>query len=232
MTTDQVTPDTKPTPDAGEQPVQRTAPPRGWLKNLHRFNAILIGLFLLVHIANHLVALEGPAAHIRVMQWLRVAYRAPVLEVLLLAGVLGQAWSGVRLLLQRGAWRRKGVGRLQVVSGAYLALFIVIHLSAIAWARLVPQLDTNFYFAAAGLNLAPFPVFFVPYYFLAVVALFAHVACALHRLLHSRLTLRQRHTILAAWLGAGILAGALIVAAFSGLVHPLAIPAPYLATYG
>jgi succinate dehydrogenase/fumarate reductase cytochrome b subunit len=232
MTTELVKPDRKPTSHADERPIQRKAPSPGWLKNLHRLNAAAIGLFLLVHIANHLVALDGPATHIQVMEWLRLAYRLPILEVILIAGVLGQAWSGVRLLQQRGVWRRKGVARLQVYSGAYLALFIVIHLSAIAWGRLVSGLDTNFYFAAAGLNIAPFRIFFVPYYFLAVVALFAHVACALHRLLHRRLAVRQRNTILLAGLGAGILVGASIVAAFSGLVHPFSIPAPYLATFG
>jgi hypothetical protein len=191
-----------------------------------------MGLFVLVHIGNHVVALDGPAAHIRAMEWLRTVYRAPILEAVLLASVIGQALSGTRLLWNGAAWRRRGVGRVQVVSGAYLALFILIHLSAIAWGRLVSGLDTNFYFAAAGLNIAPFPVFFVPYYFLAVVALFAHLACALHRLLRGRLTLSQLDAIVLLGLGTGIIVGLLIIASFCGFLRPFPIPAAYLATFG
>jgi hypothetical protein len=190
------------------------------------------GLFVLAHISNHVLALNGPAAHIRAMEWLRLVYRAPLVETMLLASVIGQMLSGLRLLLQEGAWRRTGRARLQVYSGAYLALFLVIHLAAIAWGRLGLKLDTNFYFAAAGLNIAPFPLFFVPYYFLAILAVFAHVACALHPLLRSRLSLRQRDTIVLVVLGTGIVLASLIVASFSGFIRPFSIPAAYRASFG
>lgn len=229
MTTDQVQPDTR----AATRPHGATSRNRPvWPRTLHRFNAALAGLFVLAHIGNHVLALNGPAAHIRAMEWLRLAYRVPLVEAVLLASVTIQTLSGLRLLRQDGTWRRRGLAKLQVYSGAYLALFLVIHLSAIAWGRLGLKLDTNFYFAAAGLNIAPFPLFFVPYYFLAILAVFAHVACALHRLLRSRLSLRQRDTIVLVAMGTGIVLASLIIASFCGLIEPLTIPAAYRASFG
>ncbi len=46
---------------------------------------------------------------------------------------------------------------------------------------------TNFYYAAAGMHVAPFQYYFVPYYFLAVAAIFGHIACAMHWLLRDKL---------------------------------------------
>jgi len=37
-------------------------------------------------------------------------------------------------------------------------------------------LDTNFYFGVAGINTFPFSLFFVPYYGLAILSFFAHIA--------------------------------------------------------
>ena len=216
---------------AGPMP-HTAAPGARWaalLKRVHRLNAVLVGLFLLAHLGNHLLALAGPDAHIRAMTWLRHAYRQPAVEVLLLAGVAVQTLFGLRFL-QLGALRKKGVGRLQAYSGAYLTLFLAIHLAAIAWGR-TRGLDTNFYFAAAGLHIAPYPQFFVPYYFLAVLAVFAHLACALHRLLARRMPLPQRQLLVWVGVGTGAIVAALIVAAFAGLIHPVLIPAAYQASY-
>ena len=93
---------------------------------------------------------------------------------------------------------------------------------AVLVARSLGGLDTNFYFAAAGLHVWPFALFFAPYYFLAVAALFAHVGCAL-----------RRGRVVVAWMsGAGVVVALLIVATLMGKVVPVAIPTVYLATFG
>jgi hypothetical protein len=61
-----------------------------------------------------------------------------------------------------------------------LAIFFIIHLSAVFGGRIFLQLDTNFYFGVSGVNTFPFNLFFVPYYGLAVLAFFGHIA-AIHR---------------------------------------------------
>jgi len=66
--------------------------------------------------------------------------------------------------------------KLQIWSGLYLAVFFVIHVGAVMVGRVVLQLDTNFYFGAAGINAFPFNLFFIPYYTLAILSFFAHIA--------------------------------------------------------
>jgi hypothetical protein len=134
----------------------------------------VLAVFLVVHVANHLAALAGVDAHVRFMDAARRVYRQPVVEAVLLACVVLQAASGLRMLWT-GRQRRRGVlAWLQAGSGAYVALFLAIHVAAVLAGR-AGGLDTNFFFAAAGLHVWPFVLFLVPYYFLAVAALFVHV---------------------------------------------------------
>jgi len=62
------------------------------------------------------------------------------------------------------------------LSCLYLAIFFIIHLTAVFGGRLFLHLDTNFYFGVAGLNSFPFNLFFIPYYGLAIISFFGHVA--------------------------------------------------------
>lgn len=184
----------------------------------------VLAAFLLVHVANHLVALAGVDAHVRFMETARLVYRQPVVESLLLLCVAVQAGSGLAL-----AWagrRRRGVlARGQVASGGYLALFLAIHVAAVLAGR-VAGLDTNFHFAAAGLHVWPFVLFFGPYYFFAVAALCVHVGCALAWRVRTRLV-----AVAGAAAVAGVVLGAVIVACLLGVVQPVAVPPAYLATF-
>ena len=202
-------------------------------RRLHRIAAALVGAYVLVHLANHLVALRGIGAHIAFMRAVRQVSRVPLVEALLLLGVAVQAGSGLWMLVRRargGAPRRLLFERLQAWSGAYLAFFLLVHVVSVLSGRAVLGLDTNFYFAAAGLQVRPWPLFFVPYYGLAVAALFVHLACALRRLpAPMTLALRER----AAWgtIALGAVLAVLIVAAFSGMFYPIGLPPAYRATF-
>jgi succinate dehydrogenase/fumarate reductase cytochrome b subunit len=191
-------------------------------RRLHRTAATVVGIYVIVHVLNHLLALRGIGAHIAFMEAARKVTRIPAVEALLLLGVAVQAGSGLRLLWRRRGQRRLALGRLQALSGAYLAFFLAVHVVSVLFGRAVLHLDTNFYFAAAGLQVSPYPLFFVPYYGLAVAALFAHLACAL----------RRRFDGLA-WGGiaAGVVAAILIVASFSGVFYPVDLPPAYRATF-
>lgn len=74
-----------------------------------------------------------------------------------------QAASGSWLLARRWKQRRGKVAWLQALSGAYLAFFLMVHVGAVLFGRTVLKLDTNFYYAAAGLYVPPFQFFFAPY---------------------------------------------------------------------
>jgi hypothetical protein len=96
--------------------------------------------------------------------------------------------------------------------------------------RGVLGLDTNFYYAAAGLHVAKYKLFFAPYYFLGVVALFAHLGCAVYWHLE-RAEPGTRALILGACTASGAVISLFIVLALAGALYPVDIPAAYRATY-
>lgn len=200
------------------------------LRTWHLRSAAVIGLFALSHIANHLVSLVGVDAHLRWMDGARLFYRQPVVEGVLLACVTFQAASGMWFVVRGWKGRRGMVPWLQALSGAYLALFLLAHVGAILYGRAVLHLDTNFYYAAAGFYVAPFGLFFAPYYFLGVLALFTHLACAGYW--HGRhRTALTRKLILGVPVAAGSMVALLIVLSLDGRIQPVDMPAKYKATY-
>lgn len=200
------------------------------LRHLHRYSAVLLGLFLLAHLANHLAGLAGIDAHIAVMEGLRTVYRFPLVEGLLLVAVGVQVVSGITFLARDWKKRRGTVYVLQAVSGGYLAFFFLNHVGAVLFGRTVLDLDTTFHFAAAGMHVAPFHFFFMPYYFLSVLALFTHAGCFFYwRRLRASPT--GARIVLAVSMATGAVLGLLIVLMLAGALYPVDIPAEYRALY-
>ena len=194
-------------------------------RRLHRLAATVAGTFTLFHLANHLAALGGVDAHIRVMAAFRTVYRHPAVEVVLLASIALLAVSGLTGL--RNAWQRPGIARWQAISGAVLGLFFLGHTGAVLAGRALFGLDTNFHFAAAPLNVGWLPVWFVPYYATGIIAVGVHIGAALSW----RVARPARVRTLAAPIAVAVLAAVLIVAAFAGRFYPLDIPHDYTAPF-
>jgi hypothetical protein len=200
------------------------------LRAVHRSSAMFIAAFALAHLANHLVALSSIGAHIAVMETLRMVYRHGLVEAVLLTCVTIQVLSGAWLVLRRWNQRKGKMAWLQAGSGAYLAFFLMVHVSAVLFGRSVLGLDTNFYFAAAGFHVPPYQYFFAPYYFLAVLALFTHLGCVAYWRVGPR-PRAARMLALALPMAAGSVIALLIVLSLAGLLRPLDVPAKYKATY-
>lgn len=147
-------------------------------KKLHHLSGIVIAAFLLLHLANHLFALGGPALHIAVMNLFRHVYRFLPVEILLLVCVIFQVISGVVLVFRKGFFKQPLYAIIQIGSGLYLSFFMVYHVSAVILGRYQWNIDTDFYFAAGVANNYPSKLFFIPYYTLSLVCVFAHIACA------------------------------------------------------
>lgn len=135
-----------------------------------------LAVFVGLHLANHTWSLIGIDEHIEVMKTLRSLYRNIVAETVLLMAVFVQIASGLRLFWKGRTMAGSGFDRLHRWTGLYLAIFLVIHVSSVLIGRLVLHLDTNFYYGVAGLNTFPLSLFFIPYYGLAVISFFGHVA--------------------------------------------------------
>lgn len=200
------------------------------LRVLHRTGALVLAPFLLLHMANHIVGLSGQAEHIAFMNAVRPYYRNPIIEPVLLVLFALQAAIGASMAIKGWRTRRGVIAWAQAVSGLYLAIFLLIHTSSIVMGRVALRLDTDFRFPAAGFHVAGWPWYFVPYYFLAVFALFTHVGCALYWNLSDRRPESAR-IVLATMTGLGAFLGTAFVASLAGLLHPVDIPQAYRATY-
>jgi succinate dehydrogenase/fumarate reductase cytochrome b subunit len=172
----------------------------------HGLSAMVITLFAVAHLTNHLAGLFGGGAHIAVMHLLRTAYRNPFIETTLAACVLFQFGSGLVLLTRRiSKPSNDWIQVLQGASGAYLALFLASHLSVVTKARYLRNIDTNWvWLTSSNLLTDAWSARLVPYYFLAIVALGLHGACGLRRVLagHGKPLLADR--VFTAALGGGV----------------------------
>ena len=145
-------------------------------KKTHYVSGLVITLFVGVHLFNHLCSLFGAEKHIEIMHVLRFVYRSVFIEFILLSAVLVQIISGLNLFIANRKTANTFFEKLHSWSGLYLAIFFMIHVSAVLSGRFLLHLDTNFYFGVAGLNSFPSNLFFIPYYALAIISFFAHIA--------------------------------------------------------
>lgn len=192
------------------------------IRRLHRTCDVVLAFFVVFHLLNHLALAAGSDVYLLVMSALRSLYRARFVEPLLLLAVLFWVITGVLLALPRltGFVARRD---WQVAATLYLSVFLITHVFAVLWGRLKLGLDTNLWFGAAGFHEWPWPLFFVPYYGLAIIAYAAHFGFALKRL-----------TGLDAPLPAAVLGGVAAVAIILlmlGVLVDVTVPEAYLAAY-
>lgn len=188
----------------------------------HRWNAILLVLFLAIHFGSHLGGVLGPSVHAAVLEGVRPFYRSAIIEPLLFAALIAQIMLGLALV-----WRRRSIGidrswgLTQIASGLYIATFAIVHGSSALFARYANQLDTNFWWPASTLAHDDLRYFFYPYYFLGVVAIFAHLASALH-------FRSVRAEVVRTLVLAGPLVALIVLSGFGGWYRDFLVPSVYM----
>jgi succinate dehydrogenase/fumarate reductase cytochrome b subunit len=194
------------------------------LRVWHKRNAAVLIIFLAAHFTTHLSAIFGPDTHSSVIETLRIVYRNPIIEIILIGLFVTQVGLGIRLVIPRLKQTEKsGWFWIQVISGLYLAMFILIHVfMGILRGRGYEGADTGFYFAASTLVTEPVKYGFIPYYGLGVIALFSHLAAALHWAGKPRAV---THGLIAL----GIAVSILVVGAYGGLFFQIDRPEAYQA---
>jgi succinate dehydrogenase/fumarate reductase cytochrome b subunit len=181
------------------------------MRTFHKLNAILLVVFIFFHLANHLSGMLGIVVYDNVQSTFRLVYRQPLIEFVLLASITLQLLVGAKLLI-KSLRRRRPVGFwpwAQHLSGGVFFLFMVQHLFSFVMSRWYFDLDTTFYWPASVMSGPPFIYYFVPYYFLGVFAVIAHVGVAVRYAL-----MRHKRVAIANKMGIGImLLGAIVSAA-------------------
>lgn len=152
-------------------------------RRAHGYGAVLVLLFLGFHFSNHLVALIGPEAHMAVMKVLRVVYRSPFVEPVLIGAFAFMIGTGLRLAWRWSARPMDAARTLQVAGGVFLMWAVISHVNAVLYlARVHVGIDTDWGFAVgapAGMLLDPWNIRLLPYYLGAVFFVVAHAFCGL-----------------------------------------------------
>ena len=148
-------------------------------RHIHASSAIVLATFALAHVANHSLAIINLGTHTAVLHILRLVYRQNVGQTILIAAVGVQVCTGLAMVWKYYLRRATPLRNLQLISGAYLAVFLATHLITVFTTR-QSGIDTDFGWAShapagllAGLSYVPL----LPRYSLAVLAVFVHLAC-------------------------------------------------------
>ena len=150
------------------------------IRQYHYFSGIILAAFIGVHLFNHMLVWVSESTHITFMEMAIKVYRNPITETVLLFVVLAQAISGILLVIKKRKYITTNFDRLHVYSGVYLSYFMIVHVAAVLYGRSVLHLDTNLYFGAGVMASFPAMLVYIPYYALAMLSFFIHVAC-IHR---------------------------------------------------
>src|SRR5450830_1461849 len=149
------------------------------LRVVHGICGALATLYVLFHIANHLFGLISPESHAAVMDIGRTVYRAKLIEPLLVAIMLFQVFSGLRLVW---TWSDTSIDRyrmFQIASGVYMSVFILGHMNSVFfYARTWMNIPTDWAFAAGlptGLIHDVWNIRLLPHYALGVFFVLTHL---------------------------------------------------------
>jgi len=192
-------------------------------KTLHRSLAVLLGLFIISHLTVHLFALAGPEAHLAALDAVQWTYRNPIGEAVLVLAILAQMVTGFKRLRAK---KRIGWAKVQVFSGVYLMFFLVVHTGAALYTHHIFGVETDFYWAAGSVHFNPIRYGFAIYYFLAILAFFAHIASAIRFGWPN-----TSKAVLKAIPALGAIMAVLILMAFWGVFYPIEIPADVTGYY-
>lgn len=172
---------------------QEAAPPArpglGRWRVAHGVSAVIVCLYVLFHLGNHLMGLAGPEAHAAVMDAGRTVYRARLVEPILVLAFLFQVGSGLYLAWHWSATRLGFFRTFQVASGVFLSVFIVGHMNSVfIYARTYLGIPTDWDFATGaptGLIHDPWNIRLLPHYALGVFFVLGHLVAGLRVVLEA-----------------------------------------------
>jgi hypothetical protein len=141
--------------------------------------ALIVCIFLAMHLINHLSALWSLDAQRLLMSAFRHIYRARLVEPTLVGLMLFQMVTGP-VLVSQYIGREVDFRRiLQIASGAYLLFYIPGHMNSVfIYARTVAGIPTDWNFATGaptGLLLDAWSVLLIPHYLLGVFFVLMHL---------------------------------------------------------
>ncbi len=199
-------------------------------QQFHKFNAVILLVFVFIHLATHVSGIFGIETYNAVQKVMRLIYRNPVSETILLASIVLQLIVGMVLLvksLRRGR-PRDLLSWAQVLSGGMFFVFMTQHLFSLGMTRLYFDLETDFFWPASVMSGPPYIYYFIPYYFLGVWSVMVHLGIGVRYWIldagHARLA---NYTALAFAIG-GALVSAFILPILAGAYFDIEMPKEWI----
>ncbi|MCB2114068.1 MAG: hypothetical protein R3C42_05350 [Parvularculaceae bacterium] len=188
------------------------------MKILHRISALLILLFIIAHVANHVSAVFGVETYQAFAATLRKVYRSEIGEPLLIALLGVQLISGAALALASS--KREGprplLSAVELIAAGLFAAFILIHLTAIAMTRYYFGVQTDFFWIAELFRPGPLRAYIVAFHFIGIVAVMTHVGVGAYYFCRSLGAPAFGRRLGYLFAISGVLSAAVAVAAYSG----------------
>jgi hypothetical protein len=177
--------------------------------------AILL-LFVAPHIGNHLTGFWNGPVHIEIMNAVRHVYRDDIVQPILLALIGFQILSGAVLVRRRLRMPSDFFGTLQTMSGVYVGVYFLAHMTAVFAARHAGT-DTNWTWLTRphdSMLVSLSNLRLIAHYWVGPIAIVAHVGCGLRAVLLQHDVSRTTANRLAlALITLGVVASSLIIAA-------------------
>lgn len=152
----------------------------------HRLFVVVLVAFAVTHLIVNLQAWQSLDAYNEAAAWFRGIYRTSIAEPILIALLVLQFSTGLALAINNGAGRSNFDHLVQVAAGLVLGTFLISHvLAVVVLGRSLLNAGPDFTFASAGpggVLASGQGAGLAPYYTLAVIALAAHLARPLKRL--------------------------------------------------
>lgn len=181
--------------------------PSAQLRVAHGIAGTIAALYVLFHITNHLFGLIGPDAHAAVMDVGRTVYRSTFVEPLLVAVMLFQIGSGLRLAWTWSDTSGDPYRIYQIASGVFMSVFILGHMNSVfIFARTYLGIPTDWAFAAGlptGLIHDPWNIRLLPHYALGVFFVLTHLVSGLRVVLLAH-DVAESKANRVWWAGAGV----------------------------
>lgn len=194
---------------------------RSRLAGIHGISAcLIIALFIAPHLSNHVTGLWSGATHIALMKVLRNIYRNKVVEPVLFGLIAFQILSGLTLVGNRIGRRDTVFGTLQTLTGVYVAVFFLGHVTAVLAARHAGT-DTNWNWLTdndRGLLANLHSITLVGHYWVGPIAILTHIACGFRTvLLQNRTSVVRSNRVAIALMGLAMVTSSAILAGLIGI---------------
>ena len=178
-------------------------------------SAILL-LFVGPHIVNHVAGFWNGSVHIAIMNVVRHVYRDDIVQPILLALIGFQILSGTALVRRRMRMPSDFLGTLQTMSGVYVGVYFLAHMTAVFAARYAGT-DTNWTWLTRpndSMLVSLSNLRLIAHYWVGPVAIVTHVACGLRMvLLQHDISPAMANRLTLALITAGVVASCLILVA-------------------